>query len=377
MNSKIWLSSPHMGSEEFNFVKEAFDTNWIAPLGPNVDGFEHDLEKFTEVKYAAALSSGTAALHLALIMLGVEAGDEVICQSFTFSATANPIVYLGATPIFIDSEADTWNMCPDLLEQAIKERIVKGKKPKAVIPVHLYGMPAKIERIIEIANKYEIPVIEDAAEALGSTINGNAAGSFGQMGILSFNGNKIITTSGGGALISNNEKFINQARFLATQARDAAPHYQHSQIGYNYRMSNVCAGIGRGQMKVIADRVNQRRKVYNIYLQHLQEFSNIEFLPEPKGYFSNRWLTTILINPQNNNGITREAIRLCLEKENIESRPLWKPMHLQPVFQNYPSYINGISEKLFDYGLCLPSGSNLTEGDLNRVLINIQQLFLN
>ncbi|MDB4902497.1 MAG: epsN [Mucilaginibacter sp.] len=377
MNPKIWLSSPHMGSEEFNFVKEAFDTNWIAPLGPNVDGFEHDLEKFTEVKYAAALSSGTAALHLALIMLGVEAGDEVICQSFTFSATANPIVYLGATPIFIDSEADTWNMCPDLLEQAIKERIVKGKKPKAVIPVHLYGMPAKIERIIEIANKYEIPVIEDAAEALGSTINGNAAGSFGQMGILSFNGNKIITTSGGGALISNNEKFINQARFLATQARDAAPHYQHSQIGYNYRMSNVCAGIGRGQMKVIADRVNQRRKVYNIYLQHLQEFSNIEFLPEPKGYFSNRWLTTILINPQNNNGITREAIRLCLEKENIESRPLWKPMHLQPVFQNYPSYINGISEKLFDYGLCLPSGSNLTEGDLNRVLINIQQLFLN
>ncbi len=375
MNPKIWLSSPHMGGGEFNFVKEAFDTNWIAPLGPHVNGFEHDLEAFTGVKYAAALSSGTAALHLALIMLGVEAGDEVICQSFTFSATANPIVYLGAVPVFVDSEPETWNMDPHLLEVAIKDRIAKGKKPKAIIPVHLYGMPAKIERILMIAKQYEIPVIEDAAEALGSTINGKAAGSFGLMAVLSFNGNKIITTSGGGALISDEEKLISQARFLATQARDPAPHYQHSQIGYNYRMSNVCAGIGRGQMQVLRDRVAQRRKVYDTYSQLLPEFSHIEFLPEPQGYFSNRWLTTILVDPQKNNGITRETIRLNLEKENIESRPLWKPMHLQPVFQNYPNYINGVSEKLFTNGLCLPSGSNLATDDLDRVIDNIRQLF--
>ncbi len=375
MNPKIWLSSPHMSGGEFNFVREAFDTNWIAPLGPHVNGFEHDLEAFTGVKYAAALSSGTAALHLALIMLGVQAGDEVICQSFTFSATANPIVYLGAIPVFVDSEAETWNMCPDLLEQAIKERIAKGRKPKAIIPVHLYGMPAKIERILEIARQYEIPVIEDAAEALGSSVNGKNAGSFGLMAVLSFNGNKIITTSGGGALISDEEKFIDQARFLATQARDPAPHYQHSQIGYNYRMSNVCAGIGRGQMQVLGNRVAQRRKVYETYLQFLPEFSHIEFLQEPQGYFSNRWLTTILADPQKNNGITRETIRLNLEKENIESRPLWKPMHLQPVFQNYPNYINGVSEKLFNNGLCLPSGSNLTKDDLDRVIVNIKKLF--
>jgi len=375
MNPKIWLSSPHMGTAEFNFVKEAFDTNWIAPLGPHVNGFEHDLEAFTRAKYAAALSSGTAALHLALIMLGVQAGDEVICQSFTFSATANPIVYLGAIPVFIDSEPETWNMCPDLLEQAIKDRIAKGKKPKAIIPVHLYGMPAKIDQIMAIAARYEIPVIEDAAEALGSTLNGKAAGTFGLMGILSFNGNKIITTSGGGALISDSEEFIIQARFLATQARDAAPHYQHSQIGYNYRMSNVCAGIGRGQMEVLADRVNQRRKVYDTYLQYLSEFSPIEFLPEPEGYFSNRWLTTVLVNPENNNGVTCETLRLSLEMENIESRPLWKPMHLQPVFENYPSYVNGQSETFFNNGLCLPSGSNLSQDDLNRVIDNIKTHF--
>jgi dTDP-4-amino-4,6-dideoxygalactose transaminase len=372
MNSKIWLSSPHMGNEEFNFVKEAFDTNWIAPLGPHVNGFEHDLEEFTGSKYAAALSSGTAALHLALIMLGIGPGDEVICQSFTFSATANPIAYLGAAPIFIDSEADTWNMDPELLEQAIKDGIVKGKKPKAIVPVHLYGMPAKIEQIMAIANRYEIPVIEDAAEALGSTVNGKAAGTFGVMGVLSFNGNKIITTSGGGSLISDNEGFITQARFLATQARDNAPHYQHSQIGYNYRMSNVCAGIGRGQMQVLADRVNQRRKVYEYYVENLSGLPGIKFLPEPDGYFSNRWLTTILVDPKKANGVDREAIRLSLEKENIESRPLWKPMHLQPVFQKYSSYINGVSEQLFNTGLCLPSGSNLTENDLSRVVNNIK-----
>jgi len=367
MNSKIWLSSPHMGGEEFDFVKEAFDTNWIAPLGPNVNGFEHDLETFTGSAHAAALSSGTAALHLALIIAGVGAGDEVICQSFTFSATANPIVYLGATPVFVDSERDTWNMCPILLEQAIKDRIERGKKPKAIIPVHLYGMPAKILEIIEIGARYAIPVIEDAAEALGSTINDKAMGTFGLMGVLSFNGNKIITTSGGGALVSASKKAIDQARFLATQARDPAPHYQHSQVGYNYRMSNVCAGIGRGQMKVIRQRVTRRREIFEMYRDQLSEVPGMSFLGEPKGYYSNRWLTTILIQPT----IARrnsEGVRLLLDKENIESRPMWKPMHLQPVFQKYPSYVNGVSETLFNTGLCLPSGSNLTEKEQSRVI---------
>ena len=373
MNSKVWLSSPHMGGGEFNFVKEAFDTNWIAPLGPHVDGFEHDLEAFTGAKHAAALSSGTAALHLALIMLGVQAGDEVICQSFTFSASANPIAYLGATPVFVDSEPDTWNMSPELLEKAIEGRIAAGKKPKAIVPVHLYGMPYQTERITEIAARYEIPVIEDAAEALGSTVNGKAAGTFGVMGVLSFNGNKIITTSGGGALISNEETYIKQARFLATQARDTAPHYQHSQIGYNYRMSNVCAGIGRGQMEVLEQRVKQRRNVYDFYVENLSDMGGISFLPEPEGYFSNRWLTTILVDPGKSNGITRETIRLGLEKDNIESRPLWKPMHLQPVFESCPSYINNVSEQLFNNGLCLPSGSNLKQEDLKRVVDNIKQ----
>jgi len=362
-----------MGTAEFNFVKEAFDTNWIAPLGPHVNGFEHDLETFTGSKYAAALSSGTAALHLALIMLGVQAGDEVICQSFTFSATANPIVYLGAIPVFIDSEPDTWNMDPGLLEQAIKDRISKGKKPKAIVPVHLYGMPAKIEQIVAIAARYDIPVVEDAAEALGSTVNSKAAGTFGLMGVLSFNGNKIITTSGGGALIANDEKLITQARFLATQARDAAPHYQHSQIGYNYRMSNVCAGIGRGQMQVLAERIKQRRKNYDFYVENLSAIPGIEFLAEPRGYFSNRWLTTILVDSGKIHGADREAIRLALDHENIESRPLWKPMHLQPVFEKYPAYVNGVSENLFQNGLCLPSGSNLTDNDLHRVLNNIRK----
>jgi dTDP-4-amino-4,6-dideoxygalactose transaminase len=376
MKPKIWLSSPHMGSNEFNFVKEAFDTNWIAPLGPHVNNFERDLERYTGARYAAALSSGTAAIHLALIMVGVKAGDEVICQSFTFSASANPIAYLGAIPIFIDSEADTWNMCPDLLEKAIKDRIAKGKKPKAIIPVHLYGMPAKIVRIMEIAAEYDIPVVEDAAEALGSTVNGKATGTFGTIGVLSFNGNKIITTSGGGALISDDESFVREARFLATQARDDAPHYQHSQIGYNYRMSNVCAGIGRGQMMVIEDRVAQRRAVYDTYLKHLANFSGIDFLPEPDGYKSNRWLTAILVNDKAANGITREDIRLALEKENIESRPLWKPMHLQPVFKIYPSYTNGVSEDLFNKGLCIPSGSNLTSEDKEQIITIIKGTLL-
>jgi dTDP-4-amino-4,6-dideoxygalactose transaminase len=377
MNEKIWLSSPHMGDNEFLFVKEAFDTNWIAPLGPHVNNFEHDLEAFTGAKHAAALSSGTAAIHLALIMLGVVAGDEVICQSFTFSATANPIAYQGAIPVFIDSEPDTWNMSPKLLEQAITDRIAQGKKPKAIIPVHLYGMPAKMDQIMEIANRYEIPVIEDAAEALGSTINGKAAGTFGQLGVLSFNGNKIITTSGGGALISDDEDLIDKARFLATQARDAAPHYQHSQIGYNYRMSNVCAGIGRGQMMVLAERVAQRRAVYDRYVAQLSGIEGISFLPEPENYKSNRWLTTILVDSSKTNGITRETIRLALEKENIEARPLWKPMHLQPVFESYPSYVNGLSENLFRDGLCLPSGSNLTNQQVENVIYVIKSIFNN
>ncbi len=375
MNPKIWLSSPHMSGKEFEFVTEAFDTNWIAPLGPHVDGFEKDLCDFTGSKNAAALSAGTAAIHLALIILGVKAGDEVICQSFTFSASANPIVYQGASPIFIDSEKDTWNMCPLHLRKAIEERIAKGKKPKAIIPVHLYGMPAKMKEIMAIASEFDIPVIEDAAEGLGSNIDGKACGTFGDLGVLSFNGNKIITTSGGGALISENEEYIKQARFLATQARDAAPHYQHSHIGYNYRMSNVCAAIGRGQMTVLQDRVNQRRLNFELYTKHLGGILGITFVHEPTGYYSNRWLSTILVDPSKTNGITREDIRLALEKENIESRPLWKPMHMQPIFENYPFYGDGTAEKLFEQGLCLPSGSNLPESDLLKVVAIIKSLF--
>jgi len=368
VNTKIWLSSPHMGNREQEYVREAFETNWIAPLGPHVDGFERDLAAYTGAGHVAALSSGTAALHLALILLGVERGDEVICQSMTFSASANPIVYQGATPVFVDSEADTWNMDPALLEEAIKDRMARGTKPKAIIPVHLYGMPAKMDEIMAIAAAYDIPVVEDAAEALGSSYKDQACGTFGQLGVLSFNGNKIITTSGGGALTGNDEQLIKKARFLATQARDAAPHYQHSQIGYNYRMSNVCAGIGRGQMEVLNERVAQRRANHEYYLNQLGDLPGITFVMEPEGFYSNRWLTTILINPAESNGTTREDLRIALEKENIESRPVWKPMHLQPVFDTAPAYVNGTAEKLFDQGLCLPSGSNLTQNDLDRVI---------
>lgn len=369
---KIWLSSPHLGTKEFEFVKEAFDTNWIAPLGPNVDGFEKDLCDYTGTQNAAALSAGTAAIHLALIILDVVTGDEVICQSFTFSASANPIIYQGATPIFIDSEPDTWNMSPVHLEEAIIDRIAKGKKPKAIIPVHLYGVPAKMDEIMSIAKKYEIPIIEDAAEALGSNINDKACGTFGELGILSFNGNKIITTSSGGALISENEAYIKKARFLATQARDHAPHYQHSHIGYNYRMSNVCAGIGRGQMLVLEERVAQRRKNFDFYKTVFGTTPGISFVEELPGSFVNRWLTCISVDPAQTRGITREDIRLELEKENIECRPLWKPMHLQPIFANTPFYGDGTSEKLFENGLCLPSGSNLSQDDLDRVVITIK-----
>ncbi|OKL39890.1 DegT/DnrJ/EryC1/StrS family aminotransferase [Pontibacter flavimaris] len=373
MNEKIWLSSPHMGESEFKNVKEAFDTNWIAPLGPHVDGFERDLASYLgEGVHVAALSSGTAALHLALIILGVQAGDEVICQSMTFSASANPIAYQGATPVFVDSEEETWNMSPELLETAIQDRISKGKKPKAIIVVHLYGMPAQMNRIMAVADKYEIPVVEDAAEALGSSYKGQMLGTFGAMSILSFNGNKIITTSGGGALVSRNEEWIRKSRFLATQARDAAPHYQHSHIGYNYRMSNVCAGIGRGQMEVLPQRVEKRRSNYAFYKEAFAEIDSIKFAEEPtEGFYSNRWLSTVLVEGE----MTREDIRLHLEKDNIETRPLWKPMHLQPVFADAPFYGDGTSERLFEQGLCLPSGSNLTAADLERVVSQLKQLY--
>jgi dTDP-4-amino-4,6-dideoxygalactose transaminase len=366
-----------MGEDEFKFVKEAFDTNWIAPLGPNVNGFEHDLCSYTGLKHSAALSSGTAAIHLALILLGVKPGDEVICSSFTFSASANPILYLGATPVFVDSGKPAWNINPEILESAVKDRIAKNKKPKAIIVVHLYGMPAEMNSIMDIANRYEIPVIEDAAEALGSKYYGKPMGSFGVMGILSFNGNKIITTSGGGALISDNKDFIEKARFLSTQARDNAPHYQHSEIGYNYRMSNVCAGIGRGQMKVLDERVNQRRENFKFYKNEIGSFEGIDFQLEPEGAFSNRWLTSIIIDPRKTGGKTREDLRIAMAEENIECRPLWKPMHLQPVFGKYPFYGDHTSEQLFENGLCLPSGSNLSGEDRTRILKCFKLVFNN
>jgi dTDP-4-amino-4,6-dideoxygalactose transaminase len=380
MKSKIWLSSPHLGVNEIKYVNEAFDTNWISPLGPHVNAFELDLQNLTKKNYAAALSSGTSALHLALILLGVKAGDDVFCQSITFSASANPIAYQGANPVFIDSEADTWNMDPELLKIALIEAKKNGKLPKAIIPVHLYGMPAKMKEITKIANDYNIPVIEDAAEALGSNIDGKPCGSFGEFGVLSFNGNKIITTSGGGALLSNKLDMIEKARFLATQARDTAPHYQHSHIGYNYRMSNVLAGIGRGQLEVLSNRVEARRANYSRYLSYFTNLNKngfkIKFQLEPAGYFSNRWLTCILVNPKDNKGVTREKIRLEMEDQNIETRPLWKPMHQQPIFSNAKAYLNGISDTLFEYGLCLPSGSNLSEEEFERIFHCLDSIFV-
>ena len=379
MNSKIWLSSPHIGTNELQYVNEAFATNWIAPLGPHVNAFEEGLQQQTNTKHAAALSSGTSALHLALILLGVKAGDTVFCQSITFSASANPIAYQGALPVFIDSENDTWNIDPELLRTALEEAKHNGQLPKAIIPVHLYGMPAKMNEIMAIANEYGVPVIEDAAEALGSSINNKPCGSFGEFGVLSFNGNKIITTSGGGALLSENAEMIEKARFLATQARDAAPHYQHSHIGYNYRMSNVLAGIGRGQLEVLNDRVAARRNNFERYKQYFSKHNNagfnIQFQEEPQGYYSNRWLTCIVVDPITNKGLTREEIRLAMETENIESRPLWKPMHQQPVFASSKNYLNGVSDKLFENGLCLPSGSNLTEDEFQRIFNCLDSIF--
>jgi dTDP-4-amino-4,6-dideoxygalactose transaminase len=369
MNPKIWLSSPHQSGREMKYINEAFASNWIAPLGPNVDNFEKELANYLSVKGGAAMSSGTAAIHLALIILGIKPGDEVICSSFTFAASANPIVYLGASPVFVDSEPETWNMDPDLLIEAIEDRIKLGKKPKAIIVVHLYGMPAKMKEILEISSKYDIPLIEDAAEAIGSEYNGKKCGSFGAISILSFNGNKIITTSGGGALMSDELNYVETARFLSTQAADKAVHYQHSKIGYNYRLSNILAGIGRGQLEVLDSRVTRRREVFSTYFSSLSDIDGIKFLMEPDSKFhSNRWLTTIVVDPIQTAGIDREDIRLALEKENIESRPLWKPLHIQPVFLSYTAYTNGVSENLFVNGLCLPSGSNLSEVDLDRII---------
>ncbi|WP_343486842.1 aminotransferase class I/II-fold pyridoxal phosphate-dependent enzyme [Allomuricauda sp. d1] len=354
-----------MGETELSYVHEAFETNWVAPLGPNVLGFENDIEHYLgNDVHVAALSSGTAAIHLGLKLLGAGRGDEVLCQSFTFSASANPITYLGASPVFIDSEQETWNMSPQLLEEAIAQRLSKGKKPKAIIVVHLYGMPYKVNEIHTIAKKYEIPVLEDSAEALGSTYGERPCGTFGDIAILSFNGNKIITTSGGGALVSKNKEYRDKAVFLATQARDNAVHYQHSEIGHNYRMSNVLAGIGRGQMDILQDRVHARRRNYKYYTEELQSFDGITFLEEPSGMFSNRWLSCILTPSYE----IREKIRIALDDENIESRPLWKPMHLQPVFKKEINFIDGTSENLFDRGLCLPSGSNLSVEDLERIV---------
>ena len=379
MKTKIWLSSPHMGGNEQEYVNEAFESNWIAPLGPNVTGFEQDLETYLGNNvFVGALSSGTAALHLALILLKVKVGDEVICQSMTFSASANPIVYQGAIPIFVDSERDTWNICPNALETAIKERISKGRKPKPIIAVHLYGMPFKVDEIRTIANKYEIPIIEDSAEALGSAFKGQKCGTFGDISILSFNGNKIITTSGGGAIVTKNELLKNEAVFLATQARDNAPHYQHSKIGYNYRLSNICAGIGRGQMEILDSHIEKRREMHQFYKNVFVDQEGITIFSEPnEDYYSNHWLSAIIINSEKNNGKSREDLRLQLENENIESRPLWKPMHLQPVFKNAPYYGGSVSEELFNNGLCLPSGSNLNSDDVARIKSVLFDKFLN
>ena len=376
MKSKIWLSSPHMGGGEMKFIQQAFDENWISPLGPNVNGFEADLESFLkEGVHVAALMSGTSAIHIALMLLKVKPGDDVICQSLTFSASANPIIYMGANPVFIDSELDTWNLCPVALEQAIIHGIENNNKPKAIIAVCIYGMPYKVEEIREIANRYEIPIIEDSAESLGSTYKNRKCGTFGDLSILSFNGNKIITSSGGGALVVKNKKYKDKAVFLSTQAKDEAPHYQHSELGYNYRLSNVCAGIGRGQMEVLDDRIAQRRANNEFYRTIFQDYEGVSVFSEPNDdYFSNFWLTTIVIDPSVSK-IDREILRLRLLEKNIESRPLWKPLHLQPIFKGFKFFGTDVCETLFNNGLCLPSGSNLTADDKERIAECIRSTF--
>lgn len=364
MDERIWLSSPHMGGFEQNYINEAFKSNWIAPLGPNVIGFENDLEQFLDKdSYVAALSSGTAAIHLALNLLGVNRGDEVLCQTKTFVASVNPVLYVGATPILIDSERKTWNMCPEILENTIIDRMNLGNKPKAIIAINIYGMPYNVDAIHSVSQKFEIPIIEDSAEALGSKYNNEFCGTFGDISILSFNGNKIITTSGGGALVSRDKKIKEKAIFLATQAKDEGLDYNHSQIGYNYRMSNISAGIGRGQMHVLNERIKERRKIFDYYYNKLKHISELEFLKEPKGCFSNRWLTCVLTNSEN----TKQQLLKLLNDKDIDARPSWKPMHLQELYHGYPKYLNGVSDDLYKRGLCLPSGSNLTEEQLNKV----------
>ena len=371
MMEKIWLSSPHMGGTEQSYVNEAFAENWIAPLGPNVNGFEQDIQKFSGTAHAAALSSGTGAIHIALDILGVGEGDFVLVQSFTFCASVNPIEYLGATPVFIDSEKDSWNMCPDALEEALNHFKDAGQldKVKAILPVHLYGMPAKMDAIMALADAFSIPVVEDAAESLGATLGGKHTGTFGTFGVYSFNGNKIITTSGGGALVSASDDKIKLARKLATQARDDAPHYQHSMVGYNYRMSNICAGIGRGQMEVLPERIEQRRSNFNRYLRLFEKLGwAVEYQNERENTYANRWLSAFYFEPKIFGLNFREELRLFLETLNIESRPLWKPMHLQPVYEHCQYFGKWhCAEKIFDFGLCLPSGSNLSEEEWQRI----------
>ncbi len=364
---RLYLSPPHMSGREMQYVQEAFDSNWIAPLGPNVTAFEQEFAAKVGAKHALALSAGTAAIHLALIHLGVGPGDEVIVSTLTFAASANPVVYQGAKPVFIDSERTSWNMDPDLLAETLARKARQGRLPKAVILVHLYGQTADIDRILAICNKYDIPLIEDAAEALGARYKGRSPGVFGKAGIFSFNGNKIITTSGGGMLVSDDAELIAHARKLATQARDPAPHYQHSEIGYNYRMSNVLAGIGRGQLQALDDRVRRKREIFESYRRALGDLPGIDFMPEAPWGLHTRWLTVITVDP-NRFGATREDIRLALEAENIESRPLWKPMHLQPVFAGCEAVGGDVAESLFTRGLCLPSGTAMSQSDIDRVV---------
>lgn len=375
MDKRIYLCLAHMSGKEQDFIKEAFDTNWVVPLGPNVNAFEEELKHFVgQNKEVVALSAGTAAIHLALIQLGVQAGDEVICQSFTFCASANPVNYQGATPVFVDSEEDTWNMSPTLLEEAVRDRITKtGKKPKAIIPVHLYGMPAKIDEICAIAARYDIPVLEDAAEALGSEFMGRKCGTFGQFGVLSFNGNKMITTSGGGVLIVPNEEAKKKTMFYATQAREPFPYYQHEKIGYNYRMSNICAGIGRGQMTVLNEHIAHHRHIHELYKQAFADVDGIELKSNPDERFNaNYWLSTILID-KNVTGFDYEELRIALDAKGIETRPLWKPMHLQPIFANNPRYVDGTAERLFSKGLCIPTGPCVTDEDVAYIVREIKK----
>ncbi|GAB6435336.1 aminotransferase class I/II-fold pyridoxal phosphate-dependent enzyme [Bacillus luti] len=368
---RIYLSSPHMSGNEQTYIQDAFDTNWIAPLGPNVDAFEKELATFVGVKDAAAVSSGTAAIHLALRLLGIQKGDKVFCSSLTFVASANPIVYLGAEPIFIDSEPETWNMSPQALECALCDAEKEGELPKAIIVVNLYGQSAKMDEILSLCNEYDVPVIEDAAESLGSTYKGKASGTLGKFGVYSFNGNKIITTSGGGMLVSDDVEAVQKARFLATQAKDLASHYEHSVLGYNYRMSNILAGVGRAQLEVLEERVRARRFIFEQYYRELSNISGFHFMPELENTCSNRWLTTLTID-EKESGISIESLLGLLAEENIEARSVWKPLHMQPLFEKmkyYPhSGNNHVGEQLFKRGICLPSSSNMADEELQRVI---------